>query len=57
MITEMPNPTQEEMDSPEFEAIWTAIKTWDINVPEFYEGYCAANGSHVVLILDALKET
>jgi hypothetical protein len=23
-------------------------------VPEFYEGYCGANGSHVALILNAL---
>ena len=32
---EMPNPTPEEMASPQFEAIWNIIKTWDINVPEY----------------------
>jgi hypothetical protein len=50
----MPNPTNEQMASPEFRAIWETIRTWDINVPEFYDGYCGADGSHVVLILNAL---
>lgn len=50
----MPNPTQEQIDSPEFEAVWQAIKTWDINVPESYNGYCGATGSHVAPILNAL---
>jgi hypothetical protein len=54
-MAEMPNPTPEQLESPEFEAIWQTIKSWDVNVPEFYEGYCGANGSHVVLILDALS--
>ena len=53
---DMPNPTQEQLDSPEFEAIWQTIKSWDVNVPEFYDGYCGANGSHVVLILNALEK-
>lgn len=51
----MPNPTEAQLDSPEFEAIWRTIKSWDVNVPEHYEGYCGANGSHVALILDALE--
>jgi len=51
----MPDPTPERLASPEFEAIWNVIKSWDVNVPEFYDGYCGANGSHVVLILDALR--
>jgi hypothetical protein len=50
-----PNPTPEQLGSPEFEAIWQTIKSWDVNVPEFYEGYCGANGSHVALILNALE--
>jgi hypothetical protein len=50
----MPNPTPEQLGSPEFEAIWQTIKSWDVNVPEFYDGYCGANGSHVALILNAL---
>jgi len=52
---EMPSPTPEEMASPQFEAIWNIIKTWDINVPEYYSGYSGGSGSHVKLILDELK--
>lgn len=53
---EKPNPTQEDLESKEFNAIWDVIKSWDINVPE-YDGhfYSGATGSHVKLILDALK--
>ena len=51
----MPNPTEEQQDDPMFEMIWQTIKSWDVNVPEYYQGYCRANGSHVVLILNALK--
>lgn len=40
--------------TPEFEAVWQAIKEWDINVPAAYEGYCGATGNHVRAILDAL---
>lgn len=53
-IKDMPNPTTAQLASPEFEAIWSVIKDWDVNVPGYYEGYCGANGSHVVLILEAL---
>ena len=42
--------------TPAFDAIWECIKTWDINVPEAYGGYCGATGSHVQAILNALKE-
>jgi hypothetical protein len=42
--------------SPEFEAIWQAIKTWDINVPGAYGGYCSATGNHVRAIIDALRK-
>lgn len=52
---QMPNPTEDQLSSPEFEAVWSVIKSWDVNVPEFYEGYCGANGSHVALILNALS--
>ena len=50
-----PDPSQEELDTPEFEAIWQAIKTWDINVPEAYGGYCGATGNHVKAILSSLQ--
>lgn len=51
---DMPNPTDEQRADPRFEAIWSVIKSWDVNVPDYYEGYCGANGSHVTLILNAL---
>lgn len=51
----MPSPTKEEMESEEFNALWDIIKTWDINFPEYYSGYCGGNGSHVKVLLDALK--
>jgi hypothetical protein len=40
--------------SPIFDAIWTEIKEWDVNVPYAYGGYCGASGSHVYAILKAL---
>jgi hypothetical protein len=49
-----PDPTQEMLAHPEFEAIWQVIKTWDINVPYVYQGYMGATGNHVRAILDAL---
>jgi hypothetical protein len=51
----MPDPTDEMLASPQFEAIWSVIKSWDVNVPEAYSGYCGANGSHVAMILRALS--
>jgi len=52
---EMPSPTIEEQNDVSFKAIWDIIKSWDVNVPEYYYGYCSANGSHVKLILDELN--
>jgi hypothetical protein len=54
-INDMPNPTADDLLSPEFEAVWQAIKSWDVNVPKYYSGYCGATGSHVMLILNALR--
>lgn len=53
-VLQMPNPTEDDLNSPVFEAIWQVIKHWDVNVPQYYSGYCGANGSHVMLILNAL---
>lgn len=50
------DPTKAETQTPEFEAIWQAIKRWDINVPDQYAGYCGATGNHVMTILDALRD-
>ena len=52
----MPNPTAMDLVDPLFDAIWNATKTWDVNVPEYYDGYyCGLNGSHVMLILEAVR--
>jgi hypothetical protein len=48
------DPTAKDLDNPMFNAIWDCIKTWVINVPEEYEGYCWANGNHLCAILDAV---
>lgn len=51
----MPNPTPEMLSGdPLFDAIWEVIKTWDINVPDYYHGYCGGNGSHVTLLYQAV---
>lgn len=49
-----PGPTPEMLNDPTFNAIWNVIKSWDINVPDAYSGYCGATGNHVRAILDAL---
>lgn len=50
-----PDPTPEMLNGdPVFDAIWNAIKTWDINVPHAYSGYCGATGNHARAIYDAL---
>lgn len=54
--TEWPDPTKEMLASPLFEAIWQCIKSWDINVPEAYSGYCHATGNHVRAIIDAIED-
>jgi hypothetical protein len=53
----MPNPTPDMLEHPVFEAIWQAIKSWDVNVPESYGGYCGANGSHAAIIFHAINGT
>lgn len=49
-----PDPTSEMLNDPQFNAIWNAIKSWDVNVPGAYHGYCGATGNHARAILDAL---
>ena len=51
----LPSPSPEMLRSKEFNAIWDCIKGWDIALPG--EGYSTATGSHVKLILDAVKAT
>lgn len=51
------DPTESELESAEFNAVWEAIKRWDVNVPDIYEGYMGSCGNHVTVILGALKAT
>ncbi len=51
-----PDPTPEMLETPEFNAVWDCIKSWDICVPEVDgELYSGATGNHVRAILDALE--
>jgi ribosomal protein L40E len=52
----MPDPTPEMLKDPVWNAIYDTIKSWDVNVPEFYNGYCGANGSHATLIYQAVQK-
>jgi hypothetical protein len=50
-----PDPSPEMLNGdPIFDAIWGAIKSWDINVPAIYSGYCGATGNHARAIRDAI---
>ena len=49
-----PDPKPEDLESKDFNLVWECIKTWDINVPEAYNGYCKATGNHVMQILFAI---
>lgn len=47
-------PTEADIASPEFQAVWSAIKGWDIQrSPD--RGYAGANGDDVMTILNALR--
>ena len=50
-----PDPTPEMLEDPRFEAVWQAIKGWDL---ERYRGagYSGATGNDVRHILDALAK-
>ena len=47
-------PTSSDLISPEFNAVWEAIKKWDIQRTEG-AGYAHATGTDVMIILNALK--
>ena len=49
-----PGPTEAMLASPQFDAVWQCIRTWDVAVPDAYTGSCGATGNHVRAILDAL---
>lgn len=48
-------PTSADLISPEFNAIWKAIKEWDIE-RERGAGYAGATGTDVMIILNALRK-
>ena len=54
---DMPSPTQEDLNSELFNKLWELMKNWDINVPDYYTRYKGCNGSHLKLIIDAIKPT
>ena len=39
---------------PVWEAIWSVVKTWDINTPR-YTGYCSGTGDHATEIFRAIR--
>ena len=47
-------PTKEDLESPMFNAVWNAIKKWDIQ-RVYGAGYAGATGTDVMTILNALK--
>ncbi|KKM95289.1 hypothetical protein LCGC14_1189650 [marine sediment metagenome] len=52
------DPKPEELETPEFNAVWEAMKGWDIAVPKELDEsglYSGTTGNHVVAILDALR--
>lgn len=49
------DPTPTMLEDIMWNAIWDEIKTWDINVPTEYNGYCGATGNHVTAIYLAIK--
>ena len=58
-MMEMRDPTAEEIETPEFNAVWDCIKGWDISEDELWSVGMVrtrAEGPHVVAILDALRE-
>lgn len=50
---ELQDPTEEDLQSPVFEAIWQAIKLWDIE-RDFEAGRAGATGTDVKTILNAI---
>jgi len=50
-----PGPDEQDLADPMFNAIWDAIKLWDVGVPDVYHGYCAATGNHAKAILESIR--
>jgi len=55
------DPLPEELNTPEFNAVWDCIKHWDVGLPfditiDGGQMYSGATGNHVVAIIDALRQ-
>ena len=53
--TQLRDPNPDELETPEFNAVWNAIKRWDLE-RWHGDGYHGATGTDVVTILDALRQ-
>lgn len=56
---EYPNPTEDDLKDPAFEAIWAAIKQWDLSrslEPNQNRMYAGATGNDVMHILFKLRQ-
>jgi len=56
------DPLPEELNTPDFNAVWNCIKHWNIGLPfdihpDGGQLYNRSTGNHVVAILDALRQT
>jgi hypothetical protein len=60
-VDDYPNPTEADLKDPDFEAVWDAIKEWDLSrFKEHKSGlrsYAGATGNDVMHILLALKHS
>jgi hypothetical protein len=58
---EYPNPTESDLKDPDFEAVWNAIKEWDLSryreTKSGHRLYSGASGNDVMHILLALKHS
>lgn len=50
------NPTAIDLTDPLFNAIWNVVKDWDVGIPSKHAGHTGATGSHVMLILNAIRK-
>ncbi len=60
-INEYPDPTDTDLNDPDFEAVWNAIKEWDLSrfreTKDGHRLYAGATGNDVMHILLALKHS
>lgn len=54
------DPTQQDLDSPEFNAVWSVIRKWDLDRGDISTSercnYENATGTDVMTILNAIRE-